>query len=607
MNDISIINEHFVRMKKILWDESEHILARCFNFSIDIENGIIISDLKITSKRSLFEFIKLSFKSFSESPITESDRNEFYAGVQRIYERIYEETEPLVSSVLPYFKDLYQHQAETLILNYYKKHVFLAFDMGTGKSLTAASISRMHQKKRTLILCPNSVKYNWFRDMKKFGFNELYFTLLDASKYRTIRAFNERFVICNYDIVEKYLKELMASPIDHFILDEAHLLKNKSSNRTKAIHKLIEYFPDANVTMLSGTPVKNRVDDVFSYLKMIGHELGSNYKRFMDNYTIKSIGRFSKVTGGKNLQDLHVKLSNFIVRKTKQDCLDLPEKVYLSYIYQLDDYRSEYDQIIEQLSTQKEHAALSGNLHSLNIITARAKIKGIIEIAEGIIETGKKVVIFSGYKTPINELENYFRSRCVVVDGSINAFERDKNVQRFTNDETCEIFIGNIQAAGVGINLTVASDVIFTGFPFTPAELWQAIDRLHRIGQNNSVNVHYTICQDSIDEYIYDILLDKEKDIKALIDEGKDASTMDDNITEILISKLLKQDGKDNLPVDSGDDFLSINEATHQQAFEIRSADISPTISNGLTPPKMMADEIHGFIKNNSDIPDFLL
>lgn len=595
MNDISLINDHFVRMKKILWDESEYVLAKCFNFNIDIETGVIIANLKVTSKRSLFEFIKLSFKSFSESPLNESERNNFYAQVQLVYEKIYAETEPLVSSVLPYWDKLYAHQKETLVENYYKKHIFLAFQMGLGKTLSAASISRMHQKRRTLILCPNSVKYNWFRDLKKFGFNELYFTLLDASKYRTIRAFNERFVICNYDIVEKYLKEIMASGIDQFILDEAHLLKNKSSNRTKAIHKLIESFPEADVVMLSGTPVKNRVDDVFSYLKMIGHELGNNYKKFMDEYTIKSIGRFSKVTGGKNLQDLHIKLSNFMVRKTKEQCLDLPEKIYLSYRYNLDDYRNEYDQIIEQLSTQKEHAALSGNLHSLNIITARAKIKGIIEIAEGIIETGKKVVIFSGYKTPIKELEDYFRSRCVVVDGSIGAFERDKNVQRFTDDETCEVFIGNITAAGVGINLTVASDVIFTNFAFTPSEMWQAIDRCHRIGQGNSVNVHYTICEDSIDEYIYDILLDKEKDIINLIDEGKEVSMSEGSITEVLISKLLKQDGKSHLPIDDESDFLGVNETT--QTTE-KSTD---NISNHFTSTNTV--KINSIVDG---MPDFL-
>jgi SNF2 family DNA or RNA helicase len=279
-------------------------------------------------------------------------------------------------------------------------------------------------------------------------------------------------------------------------------------------------------------------------MKIVGHELGKNYKKFLDEYTIKTVGRFSKITGGKNLQDLYVKLSNFMVRKTKAECLDLPEKIYLSYKYQLDDYRDEYDRVVNELNTQKEHAALSGSLHSLNIITARAKIKGVIELAEEIIEQGRKVVIFSGYKVPLKLLEDHFGSRSVTVDGSIDAFTRDKNIQRFWNDESCEVFLANMQAGGVGINLTCASDVIFTNFPFTPPELWQAEDRLHRIGQGNSVNVHYTVCEDSIDEYIYDIILDKAKDIHALVDQGRQVSVSDGNITELLISKLLKRDAK---------------------------------------------------------------
>lgn len=606
MDDIKIINEHFVRMQKVLWHESEIVLSKCFNFNIDIDNGIIVADLKVTAKRSLFEFIKLSFKSFSESPLTESNRNEFYSGVQRVYERIYEETEPLVSSVLPYWDTLFDHQKESLVNSYYKKNLFLAFEQGLGKTITSASISRIHKIPRTVILCPNSVKYEWFRGLKKFDYNELYFTLLDASKYKNIKAFNERFVICNYDIVDKMFKELSSSPVGHFIFDECTALKNRQSNKFKSVAKLVEIFPDARITMLSGTPVKNRVNDIFAYMKLIQNELGSDYNKFMDNYTIKSIGRFSKIVGGKNLQDLHVKLSNFMIRKTEAECLDLPKRIYLSYTYQMDDYRDEYDAVIERLSTQKEHSALSGNLHSLNIITARAKVKGIIEIAEDIIQNGKKVVIFSGYKTPIKELEDYFRSRCVVVDGNIGAFERDKNIQRFTNDETCEVFIGNSAAAGVGINLTCASDIIFTNFPFTPSELWQCISRCHRIGQTNSVKVHYTMCEDSIDYYIKEIIDDKSKDIINLIDEGKEISVSEGNITEILISKLLKRnDGKDNLPVDNGDDFLHVDEA----APTTEKTDDDLTEEAVLNVPEKVYRDVLPRINPafpSIDIPDFL-
>jgi len=259
-------------------------------------------------------------------------------------------------------------------------------------------IKRIHRIPITVIVCPAAVKWNWFHDLIKFGFNQLYFTMLDASKRRTFRAFNERFIILNYDIVDKFGPELVTKDIGHFIFDEAHNLKNHLSARSKNVTKLLEMYPNARITFLSGTPVKNRVNDIFSYLKMIKHELGSSHKKFLDQFTITSASRGGdRVTGGKNLAELHTKLSNFMIRRTKEECLNLPDKIFLNYKFELDDYRDDYNKVIEELSQQKSISSLTGNIHSLNIITANAKKKGIIEIAETIISEGRKVVIFGGY------------------------------------------------------------------------------------------------------------------------------------------------------------------------------------------------------------------
>lgn len=541
MTDIEIINNETVRFQKLLYHESEILLAKCFGFFIDMEKGIIDADIRFTSKRSLFEFIKLTFKNFSESPLEVDRRNAFYANIAEMYKILADQVESVIIKRLPYHEKFYLHQRETLIESYYKQFNYYALDMGTGKTLISASLARMRQCKRTVIVCPAAVKWNWYNDLVKFGFNELYFTIMDSRKSRNVRAFNERFIIINYDMLSNFSKELLSSPIDNFIFDEAHALKNHNTARYKQVHKLVEANPTAPITFLSGTPVKNRVNDVFAYLKLIGHELGKSYKKFLDEYTISTTGRRgTQIKGGRNLQDLYIKLSNLMIRKTKAECLDLPEKTYLSYRYELSDYRDAYDKVIEELSKQKTISSLTGNLHSLNIITSKAKIKGIIEIAESIIEEGRKVVIFGSYTDPIEELEAYFGKACVKITGSVDSYMRDQHVQRFTNDPECTVFLGNMIAAGVGINLTAASDVIFINMPFTPSELYQATDRLHRIGQKSSVNVHYTFCDDSIDEYIYEIIMDKEKDIVALIDKGREV-ILRDNMVEILISKLLNK------------------------------------------------------------------
>lgn len=542
MQDITLYhNDGRVVFCKKLWHDSELLLAKCFNFEIDINTGQVTAHILYTLKKAIYEFVRIGFKNFSESIHEQDRRDKFYGDLEVLYQQKELTVVNHINQYLPYASKFYEHQLDTLKQSFYSKYIFLALDMGLGKSLIAGSLSRISRAKRTVIVCPAAVKWNWYRDLTHWGFNELFFTILDTVKRRQITALNERFVIVNYDILGNFEKYLAATEVDHFIIDEGHYLKNHNSQRFKNIKKITDQFPNARITFLSGTPVSNRVNDIFAYLKLIHHELGQTYSRFLAEYTVRTNQRGGeRVTGGKNLQDLNTKLSNFMIRKTKEECLDLPGKIFLSYRFELDDYREEYDKIIKELAEQKDISSLTGNLHSLNIITSKAKIPGIKELADDIIEQGKKVVIFGSYTNPINELEAYFGDKCVKITGSVDSFTRDQHIQRFHNDPECMVFLGNMKAAGIGINLTNSSDVIFINFPFTPAELYQATDRCDRIGQKSCVNVHYTFCDDSIDEYIYDIIIDKEKDINTLIDEGKEA-VLRENTTEILIKKLLNR------------------------------------------------------------------
>jgi SWI/SNF-related matrix-associated actin-dependent regulator 1 of chromatin subfamily A len=553
MRDVELYNDGRVVFQKVMWHDSEIVLAKCYNFPIDIETGEITANVGVTFKKAIYHFIKLAFRNFSENLNEQSRRDDFYGRLEAMYANKDNSVLAVMQNNLPYFDKLYSHQKDTLVESYYHKYFFGALDMGLGKTLISASLSRIGQISRTVIVCPAAVKWNWYRDLTAWGFNELFFTIHDRSKRRSMKALNERFVIVNYDIIGSMEKELVSSDIGHFIFDESHYLKNHNSGRFKAVNKIVSQFPNARITFLSGTPVSNRVNDIFAYLKLVGHELGLVQKKFLDEYTVSTRGRGGeRVTGGKNLQDLNMKLANFMIRKTKEECLDLPGKIFLSYRFELDDYRDEYDKVIAELAQNKEMKSLTGNLHSLNIITSKAKLPGIKELAETIIEGGKKVVIFGSYRDPLNNLEEYFGDRCVKIDGSVDSWTRDQHIQRFHNDPECLVFLGNMRAAGVGINLTNASNVIFINFPFTPAELYQATDRCDRIGQKYAVNVHYTFCDESIDEYIYEIIVDKEKDINALIDQGKEA-VLRENTTEILIKKLLN---RNDVVIENVDDSL---------------------------------------------------
>ena len=159
---------------------------------------------------------------------------------------------------------------------------------------------------------------------------------------------------------------------------------------------------------------------------------------------------------------------------------------------------------------------------------------------ESIIDDRKKVVIFTSYNEPREMLEKYFEGRYVSIHGGVPSDERQRRIDRFHNDINCKVFIGNMIAAGTGINLHNASDVIFVNFPFTVSELMQCIDRCHRIGQKNTVNVYYTICKGSVDEAIYEMVIRKAEDIKQVIDEGKETIGLK-NIYSKIISRAISK------------------------------------------------------------------
>ena len=522
------------------WQEPEVDLIRSLNFTI--QGNTIICDLNKTAKVSLFEFIKLCFPRLISDAGYKASKDYLYQQLKIRYGELHTEFDKNYIQTLPYHKKLYKHQKEGIYFASMRQFSLLAFEQGTGKTITAASVAMVSNTKKTLIICPSIVKWNWFRDLtsETFRYHQMYFSILDSQKSKCIKAFNEKFIIVNYDMLHKFNPELMKKDIDCIIIDECHALKSLSALRTKNVRELITHFNTARVIMLSGTPVKNRIGDIFAYLKITGHNIGKNHAKFLRDFTFFSKSRFGlRIAGGKNLDTLFNHVSNFMIRKTKEECLDLPDKIVNKYYFELEDYKAEYDLAMEEMAKQRDISNIHSSLHTLNIIVAKSKIKGIIELAESIIEQGRKPIIFAGYNSPLTMLEEHFGSRSVRIDGSVDSFKRDQLITRFKTDDTCEIFLGNMQAAGVGINLTNSSDVILCNFPFTSTDIDQAVDRCHRIGAKNVVNVYLTICKESIDEHLFDMVADKARDINAFINKNNHKFQYS-NIQDYLFKKLLQ-------------------------------------------------------------------
>lgn len=580
MKDIILYDDMRIVFCKKLWNDAEVVLAKCYNFKHDIESGEIECLLMNTSKVSVFTFIGLSFRNFSESLHEKDRRDAFYNRLDAMYTFLEKQAIQLMQERLPYYAKLYAHQKEGIYFGLTHRANLLAFQMRLGKSITSASLSKILNIKRTVIICPAIAKWGWYRDLtnETWGFNALFFTMIDRSKSKSFRALNERFVIINYDILKKNMDYLMSSDIGHFIIDECHRIKNRNSDRSKILQELVDHFPEAKITLLSGTPIPNRFDDLFNYFKLTKHKLGESFKTFTDEYTVKTTSRGGeKVTGARNIQDLKNKMSNFMLIKRMDECFDMPEDVISRYTFQLDDYREEYENVIREMAAQKNGAAQKGNLHTLNIITCKSKMAGMIEAIEEIIAENGKIVIFGSYKEPLAMLEDYFKGRCVKVDGSTPSFDRDRLKQEFWDNPDIDAFIGNYLAAGEALDLSVCSDVFCVNFPFTPREIYQALFRCKHPEKKSHLRVHLTFCEESVDEDLYDLVIDKEKDINALMTDGKEVVARED-IHEILIKRILERSKKNGI-IDA--DYTTFEEVVEDGSMQGVQQSTEAEVSHG--------------------------
>ena len=239
--------------------------------------------------------------------------------------------------------------------------------------------------------------------------------------------------------------------------------------------------------------------------------------RFCEGYQFRAGQRkVWNVSGASNLEELRDRTSKQILRRLKTDVLDLPDKlinpVYLrlkSKMYEelMGEYYDWYN------NNKEESSSLTiqfSKLMKVRQTIADEKVASTIELAENIIEQGKKVIIFSNFTEPLKRIHEHFGKQSVYLDGSTSKFGRQKAVDDFQDNEKIMVFCGNIKAAGVGITLTSAEVVIMNDLSFVPSDHSQAEDRAYRYGQKNNVLVYYPIFENTIEGVIYDMLIKKK-------------------------------------------------------------------------------------------------
>jgi SWI/SNF-related matrix-associated actin-dependent regulator 1 of chromatin subfamily A len=319
------------------------------------------------------------------------------------------------------------------------------------------------------------------------------------------------------------------------ITDECHYYKSNPAQRTKAIKLLAKGIP--YMIALSGTPVLNRPIEIYNAWKLIDPSTCPEWNLFTERYCNRRNTGFGwDISGHSHTDELNrILMETIMIRRLKADVLpDLPSKVFSFVPVQLnneDIYRAAEADFIAfvQETKGKEAARRASNakafaeIEGLKQLCMNGKLEQSIAWIKNFLEvTEEKLVVFAVHRFVIDALMNEFKNIAVKIDGSVKISDRQKAVEDFQKNDNIRLFIGNIKAAGVGITLTASSKVAFLELPWTPGELVQAEDRVHRIGQKESVTIYYLLASDTIEEKIAH-LLDSKKQVLDSVLDGKDS------------------------------------------------------------------------------------
>lgn len=429
----------------------------------------------------------------------------------------------------------------------------IADQMGLGKTVQALALLAATEAFPAVIVCPASLKLNWKREAETWLPGRS-IKILSGTKPALCDA---DIVILNYDILDPWIDSLIN--LRALILDESHYIKNGATIRTKAAIRLSDSMDrDAIRLCLTGTPVVNVPGEIVTQLRFLHRidEFGG-ISEFRNRYQ-----------SGKNLPELNRRLrASLMVRRRKDDVLtELPPKRWSAIIVEGDpaimrEYRKAEESIVSFLAEQaRKNAEESGAtseeakraaweaatrasaaehlvaVTALKRLAAKAKVAAARQWISDFIETGSKLVLFAHHREIVDLLGGEFADGCSIT-GETSIEDRQKAVDRFQNVEEQKIIACSLKAAGVGITLTAASDLLFIEQGWTPADMEQAADRCHRFGQTDSVTAWNMIAAGTIDEDISALIAAKRVIVDAATDgidpEGQRGSVLGDLLVRL--------------------------------------------------------------------------
>ncbi|RMH37462.1 MAG: DEAD/DEAH box helicase [Deltaproteobacteria bacterium] len=449
---------------------------------------------------------------------------------------------------------LYPYQVDGVAFLVSRGRALLADDMGLGKTAQAiAAMARMFrdgQVARALVVCPASLKHQWAQEIARFTAGPRQLTTTVVSGGRRARAAMYRgagqVVIVNYELVRTDRASIAALGADLLVLDEAQRIKNWRTKTAEAVKQL----DTAYAFVLTGTPLENRLDDLYSLMQVIDpHVLGPLWCFNRDFMLLDDRG---KPAGYRNLAELRARLRSHVLRRRKQDVLDqLPDLVTVRRSVPLgaaqrdvhDEAQARVARLLARLKkrplTPAEEKQLLSAFQRMRMACNAAELVGerpprggspkLVELErlleELCIDGGHKVIVFSEWEH-MQRLAAGVAERLgigyVRLHGGVPSGQRGALVDRFNDDPNCHVFLST-DAGGVGLNLQAASHIINLDLPWNPAVLAQRIGRAHRLGQASSVHVVLLVGEDCVEQRMEHTLAGKRALFEAAI--GDDSAT----------------------------------------------------------------------------------
>ena len=418
----------------------------------------------------------------------------------------------------------------------------IADEMGLGKTVEAIGLINADPSiTSVLVVCPASLKLNWLREMERW-----------LTRPMTVAVANGEtpeadVVITNYEQLHK----LPLAPVGLLIVDEAHYCKSPKAQRTKLVSKWAELAE--RKCLLTGSPILNRPIELHSLLAILDADAWPFWP-YVTTFCNARQNRWGwDFSGSSNLGELQRKLrSTLMVRRLKADVLaELPAKRRQVLVLGAKGYsaslkaegklQSQIAQDIEALelardlaeavddqaayaeavkALQARHQVAFNEMSGVRHDSALAKAPAVAEHVEGLLESVDKVVVMAHHHDVVDTLVEALSDYGVVsLTGRDNQAKRQDAVDRFQDDSSVRVFVGSIQAAGVGLTLTAASLVVFAELDWVPGNMSQAEDRVHRIGQSDSVLIQHVVVDGSIDATMAHTLVAKQTNIDAALDD----------------------------------------------------------------------------------------